>query len=91
MLFVVPKKDGSLCQVINLKPFNSHKDDQHEGIHKVKELLREGDWMCSVYLKNAYLSVAIAESHRKFLRFVWEDTTYEFTCLATVWSLSAVH
>ena len=28
-----------------------------------------------------YLSVAIAESHRKFLRFTWEGTTYEFTCL----------
>ena len=52
-----------------------------EGIHKVKELLREGDWTCSVDLKDAYLSVAIAESHRKFLRFIWEDTTYEFTCL----------
>ena len=83
-LFVVPKKDGSLRPVINLKPLNSHMDNQHfkmEGIHKVKELLREGDWMCSVDLKDAYLSVAIAESHRKFLRFVWEGTTYEFTCL----------
>ena len=83
-LFVVPKKDGSLRPVINLKPLNSHMKNQHfkmEGIHKVKELLRRGDWMCSVDLKDAYLSVPIAESHRKFLRFIWEGTTYEFTCL----------
>ena len=71
-LFVVLKKGGSLRPVINLK-LNSHMDNQHfkiEGIHKVKELLREGDWMCSVDLKDAYLSVAIAESHKKFLRFI---------------------
>ena len=55
-LFVVPKQDGSLRAVINLKPLNSHVDSQHfkmEGIHKVKELLREEDWMCSVDLKDA--------------------------------------
>jgi len=37
--------------------------------------------MCSVDLKDAYLSVPIAKQHRKLLRFVWEETTYEFTCL----------
>ena len=29
------------------------------------------DWMCSVDLKDAYLSVPIAKQHRKFLGFVW--------------------
>ena len=83
-LFMIPKKDGSLHPVINLKPLNTYMVNQHfkmEGMQKVKELLREGDWMCSVDLKDAYLSVAIAEHHRKFLRFIWEDTTYEFNCL----------
>ena len=37
--------------------------------------------MCSVDLKDAYLSVPIAKQHRKFLRFVWEEITYKFTCL----------
>ena len=83
-LFVVPKKDGSLRPVINLKPLNTYMANHHfkmEGILKVKDLLKKGDWMCSVDLKDAYLSVAIAEHHRKFLRFVWEGNTYEFTCL----------
>ena len=70
--------------MINLKPLNTFLANQHfkmEGICRVKELLRKGDWMCSVDLKDAYLSVAIAKHHRKYLRFVWEGTTYEFTCL----------
>jgi len=69
-LLVIPKKDGSMRPVINLKPLNKFIANQHfkmEGIHKVKELLGEGDWMCSVDLKDAYLSVAIAEHHRRFL------------------------
>jgi len=82
--FVIPKKDRSLCLVINLKPLNTYMANQHfkmDGIYKVEELLREGDWMymCKIDLKDVYLSVAIAEHHRKF---VWQDTTYEFTSMS---------
>jgi len=83
-LFVIPKKDRSLRPEINLKPLNTFMANHHfkmEGISWVKELLKEGDWMCSVDLKDAYLLVAIAKQHRKYLRFVWEGITYEFTCL----------
>lgn len=83
-LFVIPKKDRSLCPVINLKPLNCCMENRRfkmEGIGKVKELLREGDWMCTVDLKDTYLSVPIARQHRKFRRFVWEGTTFEFTHL----------
>jgi hypothetical protein len=37
--------------------------------------------MGSVDLKQAYYSVLIAVPHRRFLRFRWQDTLYEFTCL----------
>ena len=83
-LFIIPKKDGSLCPVINLKPLNCFLKNHHfkmEGIGKVKELLMRRDWLCTVDLKDAYLSVPIAKHHRKFLRFVWEGTTFKFTCL----------
>ena len=56
-----------------------------ERIHWVKKLLREGaakrrrlDVLKDAYM---YLSVAIAEHCRKFLLFVWEVITYEFSCL----------
>ena len=47
----------------------------------MKDLLRQDDWMASVDLKDAYLSVAIWEDHRKYLRFQWQGSTYEFWCL----------
>ena len=62
------KKDGSLRPIVNLKPLNRFMAKHHfkmEGICRVKELLREGDWMCSVDLKDAYLSVPVAKHHRK--------------------------
>lgn len=83
-LFLVPKKDGSQRLIVNLKPLNHFIGKQHfkmEGAHMLKDLLRKGDWMVSIDLKDAYQLVPIAENHRKFLRFVWEDQLYEFQCL----------
>ena len=37
--------------------------------------------MASIDLKDAYFTVPIAKEHRKFLRFIWQDRVYEFTCL----------
>ncbi len=83
-VFLVPKKDGSQRPVVNLKPLNCFIKPQHfkmEGTRMVKDLLTQGDWMVSVDLKDAYLSVPVAEEHRKFLRFEWNQRIYEFQCL----------
>ena len=83
-IFVVPKKDGSFRPVINLKPLNRFIVAAHfkmEGLAMLRDLLRPGDWMASIDLKDAYLSVAIWEEHRKYLRFVWNSQLYEFQCL----------
>jgi len=37
--------------------------------------------MASIDLKDAYLSVAVEEEHRKYLRFIWGDQMYKFRCL----------
>ena len=59
-----------------------------EGIVLLKSLVQQRDWMVSIDLKDAYLSVMVAEEHRKHLRFQWEDQLYEFLCLP--FSLSSV-
>ena len=50
-----------------------------EGIHMVRDLLRKGDFMVKIDLKDAYFTVPLA--HQKFVRFSWEGTLYEFACL----------
>ena len=83
-IFLVLKKDGSYRPVFNLRPLNRYIESLHfkmEGLPAVKELLRKDDWLCTMDLKDAYLSVAVAQEHRKYLRFTWEDETFQFTCL----------
>ena len=83
-LFLVPKKDGGQRPVINLKPLNCFVQTHHfkmEGMHDLKNLLREGDWLVKVDLKDAFFSVLIHLEHRKYLSFTVGNTSYQFTCL----------
>ena len=50
-LFLVPKKDGGQCPVINLKVLNNFVSKKHfkmEGIHTLKDLLKRGDWLAKI-------------------------------------------
>ena len=75
-----------LHPVINLKPLNHFIKNQHfkmEGIGKVRELLQKIDWMAQWTWKMLIFQfpLQIAEKHRKFLRVVWNGTTFELNCL----------
>ena len=61
-LFLVPKKDRGMKPVINLKSLNEYVVPQHfkmEGIHTRKDLLRRGDWMTKIDLKDTYFVIPI--------------------------------
>ena len=85
-LFAVPKPHTDLFRpIINLKPVNSCIRYEHfkmEGLDSVKHLLREGDWMVRLDLKDAYLTVPISEAHRQFLQFRWQGRAFQFVCMA---------
>ncbi|XP_065902413.1 uncharacterized protein [Dysidea avara] len=83
-LFLVPKKDGGKRPVINLKSLNNFVNKEHfkmEGIHTLKDILRQGDWLAKIDLKDAFFSIPIHPSHRKFLRFIFKERAYQFNCL----------
>lgn len=83
-VFSVPKSDGSVRLVINLKPLNEFIVAPHfkmEDYRTAAALLRPTDYMAVVDLKQAYHSVAVCGQHQKFLKFRWKETLYQFTCL----------
>ena len=47
----------------------------------LKDLLKKGDYMVKIDLKDAYLTVPIWQNHQKYLRFLWRDSLLEFACL----------
>ena len=70
-IFLVPKKDGGHRPIINLKKLNEfvlHHHFKMEGIHMLKDLLRQGDFMAKIDLKDAYFAVPISEPDREHLR-----------------------
>jgi len=83
-LFLVPKKNGQMRPVINLKRLNEWVTTEHfkmDGIPTLKDLLRPGDWFTKVDLKDAYFTVPIEANHQQYLRFRLGGKSYQFTCL----------
>lgn len=83
-IFVVPKPSGGFRPVINLKPLNRHVVYRHfkmEGMETVRDLLRQGDFMAKIDLKDAFLSVPVHPDDRCLLRFKWRDVLYGFSAM----------
>ena len=83
-VFVVPKRDGGWRPIINLQKLNNYIHCPHfkmENIFSLRDILKKGDWLAKIDLKDAYLTVPMAEVHRKYLRFQWQGKIYEFKSL----------
>ncbi|XP_056593677.1 uncharacterized protein LOC130412904 [Triplophysa dalaica] len=82
--FVVPKRDGGLRPILDLRPVNRALHKRAFRMKTLKQILaqvRPGDWFASVDLKDAYFHVQIAKRHRKFLRFAFAGSAYQFAVL----------
>jgi hypothetical protein len=82
--FIVPKKDGGLRPILNLKRFNNCVKKQRFKMETLKSIIAAvspHQWLASIDLKDAYFHVPIAPGHHKFLRFQWQGQTYEFHAL----------
>ena len=47
----------------------------------VMAAIRQGDWMTSIDLKEAYFPVPVHQNSRLFLRFTWKTQPYQFKVL----------
>jgi len=82
--FTVPKKDGGLRPILNLKRFNvgvKKSTFKMETLRSIISVTHRGQWLASLDLKDAYLHVPVHQPHRKYLRFVWKGQGYEFQAL----------
>ena len=71
-LFLVPKKDGTLRPVINLKKLNLDVEYQHfkqEHLAFALDLIQKVDFLTSIDLTDAYFSLSIHDDFKKYLRF----------------------
>lgn len=74
--FLVPKSDGSMRFVLNLKKLNSFmstKPFKLEDIRTAAKLISRHDFMCCIDLQDAYFLVAMHSDSRKFSKFKFED------------------
>ena len=79
--FLVPKKDGGIRPILNLKSFNRCLRKHHfkmETLPNILPTVLPGDWMASVDLKDAYFHVPIAVEHRKYLRFAFQGQHWQY-------------
>ncbi len=82
--FLVPKKDGGLRPILDLRRLNHALMRRPFRMITLKQILsqiRTGDWFCSLDLKDAYFHIQIAPHHRRFLRFAFEGVAYQYTVL----------
>ena len=83
-LFVVWKTSGSWRPVINLSLINRFVDVSHfqmETIQSVLLSVRQGDWMASIDLREAYLQVPVHPESCCFLCFAAHGRAYQFNSL----------
>ena len=83
-LFVVWKTSGSWRPVIDLSHLSRFVDVSHFQMETIQCALlsvRQGDWMASIDLKEAYLQVPVHLDSRHFLRFVFKDRVFHFKAL----------
>ena len=82
--FIVPKKDGGLRPILNLKPLNVYMEKSHfkmETLRSIIQALHVGEWGSTLDLRDAYLQIPMFPPHRKYLRFCVQGVHYQFRAM----------
>ncbi|XP_068210517.1 uncharacterized protein [Palaemon carinicauda] len=80
-LFPVKKASGGWCPVNDLSALNcfiAKTAFRMETARTVLSAIREGNFMLSLDLKDAYFPILVHPSSRKILRFMWGEVDFKF-------------
>ena len=81
-IFFREKRDSDkLRMILNIKQLNKFVDHEHfkmDTLRTALQLVEQGDWFISIDFSDAYYSIPVIESHRKYLRFMFEDVLYQY-------------
>ncbi|KAI2663377.1 Transposon Ty3-G Gag-Pol polyprotein [Labeo rohita] len=92
--FIVPKKDGGLRPILDLRVLNRSVMKLKFRMLTLKQVvsqIRSEDWFVTIDLKDAYFHVSILPQHRKFLRFAFRGEAYQYRVLPFGLALSPPH
>ena len=80
-IFPRRKKSGKIRIIGNFKDLNQdivYKKFKQTTVQDVLNNIRPKSYMCSIDLSDAYYSVNVKKSDRKFLKFQWNGKLYQF-------------
>ena len=84
-VFLTPKADSTFRMILNLKELNEfivYKHFKMESFNNALCMVTPNCFMGTIDLKDAYYTVPICDSDRKFMRFIWRGQIWEYSCLA---------
>ena len=83
-LFLVLKASGKWRPVLDVSRLNNYvvkTKFSMETTQSVLDSIQQGDWMVSMDMQDAYFHIQIRQTSRKFLRFTFNQRTYQFRAL----------
>ena len=84
ILFREKRDSAKLRMILNVNKLNGHIDHAHFKMETLKtalQLVKQGDWFLSIDFSNAYYSIPVVKSHRKYLRFQFRGVLYEYNVI----------
>ncbi|KAJ8914717.1 hypothetical protein NQ315_017427 [Exocentrus adspersus] len=83
-IFLASKPNGKKRFIFNLKSLNIRIYAPHFKMEdeRTASKIQHGNYAATIDLKDAYYLVPIHKDDRKYLRFYFNGTCYEFTCVA---------